>query len=63
MRRYITQDPDIEASKALLDLVNDITRMDKESFNAAKALTPLLSLIQAADGIATGLLERPDSTY
>lgn len=30
----------------------------KESFNAAKALSPLLSLIQAADGIATGLLER-----
>lgn len=30
----------------------------KESFNAAKSLSPLLSLIQAADGIATGLLER-----
>lgn len=30
----------------------------KESFNAAKVLSPLLSLIQAADGIATGLLER-----
>ena len=35
MRRYITQDPDIEASKALLDLVGDITRMDKESFIGA----------------------------
>lgn len=32
VRRYITQDPDIEASRALLDLVGDITRMDKESF-------------------------------
>lgn len=29
----------------------------KESFNAAKAKTPLVSLIQAADAIATGLLE------
>jgi len=35
VRRYITQDPDIEASKALLDLVNSITKMDKESFIAA----------------------------
>ena len=35
VRRYITQDPDIEASKALLDLANDITRMDKESFVGA----------------------------
>lgn len=32
VRRYITQDPDIEASWVLLDLVGDITRMDKESF-------------------------------
>ncbi len=32
VRCYITQDPDIEASKALLDLVNGITDMDKESF-------------------------------
>jgi len=32
VRRYITQDPEIEASAALLDLVNNITRMDKESF-------------------------------
>ena len=30
----------------------------KESFNAAKAKTPLVSLIQSADSIATGLLER-----
>lgn len=30
----------------------------KESFNAAKALTPLVSLVQTADGIASGLLER-----
>ena len=35
VRRYITQDPDIEASKGLLDLTNDITRMDKESFVVA----------------------------
>ena len=35
VRRYITQDPDIEASRALLDLVNAITRMDKESFIGA----------------------------
>ena len=35
VRKYITQDPDIEASKALLDLVNDITKMDKESFIGA----------------------------
>lgn len=32
VRRYITQDPEIEASAALLELVNSITRMDKESF-------------------------------
>ena len=30
----------------------------KESFNAAKAKSPLVSLVQSADGIATGLLER-----
>ena len=35
VRRYITQDPDIEASKVLLDLANDITKMDKESFVGA----------------------------
>lgn len=34
-RRYITQDPEIEASRVLLDLVNDITKMDKESFIGA----------------------------
>lgn len=32
VRRYITQDPDIEASRALLYLVGDMTKMDKESF-------------------------------
>ena len=32
VRRYITQDPDIEASRALLCLVGDMTKMDKESF-------------------------------
>ena len=35
VRHYITQDPDIEASKALLNLVNDITKMDKERFIGA----------------------------
>ena len=35
VRHYITQDPDIEASRALLDLVNSITKMDKESFIGA----------------------------
>lgn len=30
----------------------------KECFNAAKAKSPLVSLVQSADGIATGLLER-----
>ena len=30
----------------------------KESFNAAKAKTPLVALIVSADGIASGLLER-----
>ncbi len=35
VRRYITQDPEIEASAILLDLVNGITKMDKESFIGA----------------------------
>ena len=35
VRHYLTQDPDIEASKALLDLVNNIAHMDKESFVGA----------------------------
>lgn len=35
VRRYITQDPEIEASAVLLDLVNNITQMDKESFVGA----------------------------
>lgn len=35
VRRYITQDPDVEASRALLELINDITKMDKESFVGA----------------------------
>ena len=35
VRRYITQDPDIEASRVLLDLANNITKMDKESFVGA----------------------------
>lgn len=35
IRRYITQDPDIDASAKLLELVNNITKMDKESFIGA----------------------------
>ena len=35
VRRYLTQDPDIEASIELLCLIKDITRMDKESFIGA----------------------------
>lgn len=35
VRRYITQDPDIEASRALQNLVNAITKMDRESFVGA----------------------------
>lgn len=35
VRRHITQNPEIEASAALLDLANNITRMDKESFVGA----------------------------
>lgn len=35
VRRYLAEDPDLEASSALLDLVNSITVMDKESFIGA----------------------------
>ena len=35
IRRYLTQEPDLEASVKLLDLVKSITRMDKESFIGA----------------------------
>ena len=35
VRRYLTQDPDIEASIELLSLIKEITRMDKESFIGA----------------------------
>lgn len=34
-RRYLTQDPDIVASKELLNLIKEITKMDKESFIGA----------------------------
>jgi hypothetical protein len=34
-RRYLTQEPDLDASIELLDLVKSITRMDKESFVGA----------------------------
>ena len=34
-RRYLTQDPDLEASIELLGLAKSITRMDKESFVGA----------------------------
>ena len=35
IRRYLTQEPDLEASVQLLDLVKSLTRMDKESFIGA----------------------------
>ena len=35
VRHYLTQDPDLDASRELLLLVNNITRMDKESFVGA----------------------------
>lgn len=35
VRRYLTQDPDLEASQELLNLINIITRTDKESFIGA----------------------------
>ena len=35
VRRYLTQEPDIEASIELLSLIKEITRMDKESFIGA----------------------------
>ena len=35
VRRYLTQEPDLEASRELMDLVNIITKTDKESFTGA----------------------------
>lgn len=35
VRRYLTQEPDLEASAELLKLVNDMTKMDKDSFVGA----------------------------
>lgn len=35
VRRYLTQEPELDASKELLELVNNITNMDKESFIGA----------------------------
>ena len=35
VRRYLTQDPDLEAARELLRLVNSIAQMDKESFIGA----------------------------
>ena len=35
VRHYLTQDPDLDASRELLCLVNNITKMDKESFVGA----------------------------
>ena len=35
VRRYLTQDPEIEASRNLLELVNGMTATDKESFIGA----------------------------
>ena len=34
-RRYLTQEPDLDASCELLELVKNITKMDKESFGGA----------------------------
>ncbi|WP_289193732.1 hypothetical protein [Bacteroides acidifaciens] len=35
VRRYVTQNPDIETSRELLNLVNIIAKTDKESFCGA----------------------------
>ena len=35
VRRYLTQEPELDASRELLELVNNITSMDKESFAEA----------------------------
>lgn len=35
VRKYLTQNPDIEASQELLGLINSIARTDKESFCGA----------------------------
>lgn len=35
VRHYLTQDTDLYASRELLCLVNNVTRMDKESFAGA----------------------------
>ena len=35
VKHYLTQEPDLDASRELLELVNSITRMDKESFIGA----------------------------
>lgn len=35
VRRYLTQEPELDASRDLLNLVNSITKMDKESFIGA----------------------------
>ena len=35
VKHYLTQEPDLDASRELLELVNSITRMDKESFMGA----------------------------
>lgn len=35
VRHYLTKNPDLDASKALLTLVNSMTKMDKESFVGA----------------------------
>lgn len=35
VRHYLTQEPELDSSRELLSLVNNITRMDKESFVGA----------------------------
>lgn len=35
MRHYLTKEPELEASRELLELAGNISRMDKEGFNKA----------------------------
>lgn len=54
---YLTQEPDLDASRDLLSLVNNITRMDKESFavrlangmNGTRRLSMSVSMTNASE--------------
>ena len=48
VRRYLTQDPEIEASRNLLELVNGMTATDKESFIGAQAQDATVHASQTA---------------